>query len=212
MVGEAEVPPEPEHGRRHHSASLAQLGSLSSMLVRARTSGQDLATSGPTPESRKDLEVPVTDQPPHDATSGETTPPPAWDQGQDPYRSPSNGMGLAALVVGVVAVILAVLVFPLGILAGIVALVLGIIGRKRVSRREATNGGQATAGIVTGVLAIVIGGVLTAIVGTFIIDNADEFEDLADCLAEAGNDTAAQEECNERFADELGAPAPGTDG
>lgn len=137
-------------------------------------------------------------------------PPSGGPGGQPPYGGqpyggapPKNGMGTAALVLGIIAVVLAVLLFPLGILLGIIAAVLGFLGRKKAARREATNGGQATAGMVLGLVAILVGGLIAAFVGNFIADNSDEIGDLSDCLADAGTE-ADETACREEFEGELG--------
>lgn len=119
-----------------------------------------------------------------------------------PVVQPSNGIGLASLIVGIVAILLAIFLFPLGILLGIVAVVLGIVGRSRAKRGRATNRGQATAGLVTGIVAVVIGGLIAVFVGNFLADNADEITELSDCLQSAG-DADAQADCRRRFESEL---------
>lgn len=118
---------------------------------------------------------------------------------------PSNGTGVGALVVGLLALVLSVLFFPLGVLLGIVAVILGVLGRKKAARGEATNGGVAVAGITTGVIAVAIGVLVAIFVGGFIADNADEIDDLAECLEQAGTDQAA-DECAAEFEDEIGSP------
>lgn len=68
---------------------------------------------------------------------------------------PSNGMGTAALVVGIVSAVIFCL-WPLAIILGILAVIFGVIGRGKVRRGEATNSGQALAGIICGAVGIVI--------------------------------------------------------
>jgi hypothetical protein len=73
-------------------------------------------------------------------------------------RGDRNGLGTAALVLGITAVIFSFI--PLvGIIAwpiGITGLVLGFVGLARVNRREATNRGVAIAGLITSGAALVI--------------------------------------------------------
>ena len=73
-------------------------------------------------------------------------------------RGDRNGLGTAALVLGVIAVIFSFI--PLvGIIAwpiGITGLILGFVGLARVNRREATNRGVAIAGLITSGAALVI--------------------------------------------------------
>ena len=118
---------------------------------------------------------------------------PGWPA---PPSAPRNGMGTAALVVGIIALITSF--FLIGGLLGIIAVILGIIGLVRARRGEATNRGMAIAGIVTGALAILI----AIVVGVFLADNADEIEDLGDCLEDATTDQE-REDCANRFEDEV---------
>ena len=73
-------------------------------------------------------------------------------------RGDRNGLGTAALVLGVIAVIFSFI--PLvGIIAwpiGITGVILGFVGLARVNRREATNRGVAIAGLITSGAALVI--------------------------------------------------------
>jgi hypothetical protein len=84
-----------------------------------------------------------------------------------------NGLGLAGMVCGIVGVVLGWIpfVFWLGFILGILALVFGAIGRGRFGRGEANNGGQATAAIVLGAVAIVFG-VLSVIWTVHLVHNA----------------------------------------
>lgn len=127
-----------------------------------------------------------------------TTVPPAGDQPEwSTPSSPSNGIGIAALVVGIVALVLCWIPF-LGLVLAIVALVLGIVGIRKASRGEATNKGMAITGVVTGGLAIV-GGMLSILFFLFI---ADEFGSLIECVEQA--ETAEEEqECQTQFEDDL---------
>src|SRR3954468_19304952 len=90
-----------------------------------------------------------------------------------PPRAPANGMGTAALVLGILAVLFGFLLAPLGAVLGIVAVILGIAGRKRFRLGMATNGGAATAGIVTGVIGFLIGALITATIGVVIFQHGD---------------------------------------
>lgn len=72
-----------------------------------------------------------------------------------PAAAPANGLGVAALVIGIIALVLCWVPF-VGLL-GIVAVILGFIGIRRVSRGAATNRGMSITGVVTGVLATLAG-------------------------------------------------------
>jgi uncharacterized membrane protein HdeD (DUF308 family) len=120
-------------------------------------------------------------------------PPGGAGYGAAPTARPRrNGMGTAALVVGVVALVLVVLILfaPLGALLGLVALVLGIVGLVRANRGQADNRGQAVAGLVTGALALVV--------GAFFATNVNDFRQFGSCLDGARGDQA-REACAERL-------------
>jgi drug/metabolite transporter (DMT)-like permease len=79
-----------------------------------------------------------------------------------PYAAaPRNGYGVAAMVLGIVGVVAAfngffIFTLPLALSAGVLATVFGVLGRRRVQRAEADNGGQALAGIILGPIAILL--------------------------------------------------------
>jgi hypothetical protein len=86
-------------------------------------------------------------------------------------------MGVAALVVGVASLVAALsfVLFPLGFIGGIVAVIFGIIARTGGRAAGATNSGQAVAGIVCGVLALVIAVTFGVRVRTLVADNTSVF-------------------------------------
>ncbi|MBP3086893.1 DUF4190 domain-containing protein [Mycolicibacterium fortuitum] len=115
-------------------------------------------------------------------------------------RGPANGLGIAALILAIVALLLTWSVIG-GLIFGIVALVLGFLGRGRHQRGEATNGGVATAGIVLGAIACVLSLVF---VGIWVYFGQRWFDDIGGrdyvhCLQEAGDDTVAQQRCEKEF-------------
>ena len=129
--------------------------------------------------------------------------------GQQPYGTQPygqqggrrrNGLGIAALVLGILA-LLTGLVF-IGGLLGLIAIVLGFLGRGRVKRGEADNGGMAIAGIVLGVIGIVLAGL--ALAAGLSLLNSEEFGSYAECARSAGGDRAAVEQCARDFQDQLG--------
>ena len=115
-----------------------------------------------------------------------------------------NGMGVAALVSGVVALVLvALLLFsPLGALLGLIAVVLGIVGLVRANRGEADNRGQAVAGLVTGGLALLLGVVFTISVGTWFATHVNDFQRFGQCMDDAVGE-AAREECARQLSRDL---------
>ena len=84
-------------------------------------------------------------------------------------QQPRNGMGVAALVVGIIALLFSW--FPGVGLLGVVAIILGIVGLSRVRKRMATNRGMSIAGIVLGALATIIG-IIVLIITVFVVQQA----------------------------------------
>lgn len=80
-------------------------------------------------------------------------PPPPPGYGATP-AAPQNAQGLVAMILGIVAIPLVCCVY-IGLPVGIAAAVLGYMGKQKADRGLATNGGQALAGIITGVIAVV---------------------------------------------------------
>lgn len=122
--------------------------------------------------------------------------------GAPPYgtpvaAAPKNGLGIAALVLGILALLTGW--FLLGALFGLIAIVLGIIGRRRASRGEATNGGMALAGIVLGVLGI-LSAVFVAVTVASLF--GEQFSSLTDCLNQADTQ-AAVEQCQSDFEQDV---------
>ena len=119
--------------------------------------------------------------------------------GSAPRRPPRNGLGIAALVLGILALLTAL--FVVGGAFGIAAIVLGFLGRGRAKRGEATNGGMALAGIVLGVLSLLL--TVLVLVGVASLFQSEQFSNLADCLESAGNDRAAQQQCQAEFEEDV---------
>ncbi|MEU0967938.1 DUF4190 domain-containing protein [Streptomyces sp. NPDC005917] len=68
---------------------------------------------------------------------------------------PNNGLGTASLVTGIISAV-GFCAWPVALVMGVLAIVFGSIGRARVRRGEATNGGQALAGIICGSAGLVL--------------------------------------------------------
>ena len=127
---------------------------------------------------------------------------------QPMVRPPSarsrNGLGVAALVLGVASLVAAFsfVLFPLGLLGGLVAVILGVIALSRGSTGGATNTGQAWAGTICGLLALVIGIVFAVRVGTFVEHNSGAFTSFDNCIAKASNRSEVAT-CIQRFANRV---------
>ena len=129
-------------------------------------------------------------------------PPPASEHvGTSSYR---NGMGTAALVVGVVALVLAVLLifFPIAFVLGILAVIFGFVGIRRADRGEANNRGHALAGLVCGALAFVLAISIAIRLGTFINDHSGDFRSFWTCVTGAPSESE-QRSCGETLARRL---------
>ena len=127
---------------------------------------------------------------------GAYPPAPYGDYYQGPPPAPKNGLGVAALVVAIIALIGSFSVVG-GILLGIVAVILGFIARGRAKSGEATNGGVALAGIILGVFSIIAGLAFIAIwVSLFKEVGATDY---FDCLQQAGQDRTAVQQCSDEF-------------
>ena len=80
--------------------------------------------------------------------------PPGYGFPPAPTALPRNGMGTAALVLGIIA---AVTFFTgWGVILGILAIIFGGVGMGRASRGEATNRGMAVAGLVLGIASFIL--------------------------------------------------------
>jgi hypothetical protein len=90
--------------------------------------------------------------------------------------APSNGMGVASLVLGIIGTVL-FFTSVLAIILGVLAIIFGAIGRARASRGEAVNGGQALAGLILGVVAVIVG---TIILVAVIADAQGDFDNSTD--------------------------------
>ncbi|WP_411080609.1 DUF4190 domain-containing protein [Streptomyces sp. cmx-18-6] len=106
---------------------------------------------------------------------------PGYDAyGQQPWGpAPANGLGTAAMVLGIVSVVVFCL-YGLGIILGILALVFGLIGLGRAKRGEATNRGMAVAGIVLGSVGMVIAAAFLGAVIWAIANDKSDYDDSYD--------------------------------
>ncbi|MFH8613511.1 DUF4190 domain-containing protein [Streptomyces sp. NPDC017979] len=103
-------------------------------------------------------------------------------------REPQNGMGIAAMVLGICSLATFYIYGIFGFVLGVIAVILGVIGRRRAGRGEANNPGQALAGIITGAIGIVLGAAFLAfliwLVSTDFTDDSDQ-----DTITEVTDDT-----------------------
>ena len=122
-------------------------------------------------------------------------PPTPMGYGDYPLQT-RNGLGIAALIVAIIALVSSFSIVG-GIVLGLVAVVLGFLGRARAKRGEADNGGVALAGIVLGVVAVIAGLSFIAVwVGLFRQVGANDY---FDCLQQAGQDRDKVQMCSDEF-------------
>ena len=117
---------------------------------------------------------------------------------------PRNGLGVAALVLGVGSLVAAAsfLLFPLALVGGVVGAILGAVGIARASSGRATNQGQAAAGLACSVIALILAAVLAVRVGTWVTHNTGPLGRLDKCLTKASG-RASVADCFATFAKEV---------
>ncbi|AQQ15398.1 hypothetical protein CGLAU_07215 [Corynebacterium glaucum] len=115
-----------------------------------------------------------------------------------------NNLALASLIVGIIGLVFIVLFFPLAIVLGLVAIVLGVMGMRRAKAIEETNQygvqtsrrGFAIGGLVTGIIATVVS-VILMVLGVKIAQDLVDSGVVEACEQYVG-DNKALEECLER--------------
>jgi hypothetical protein len=106
-----------------------------------------------------------------------------------------NGMGTAALILGIASIPLCGLV-----VLGPLAIVFGIVGRKRVARRQADNKSAAVWGMVLGLFGALLSTVVIVALVHFV--RTPEFDRFMDC-DKGATTTEAQNQCAQDLVDEL---------
>lgn len=118
-----------------------------------------------------------------------------------PPRRPRNGFGIAALVLGLLALVLSWTIIG-GIVLGLLALIFGLLGLARVRRGKATNGGLSLAGIVLGTIGLLLAIGIVAF-GLSIL-NSPAGQSYQQCIAKSGGNPAAIEQCSSEFGRRVG--------
>jgi membrane-bound ClpP family serine protease len=140
------------------------------------------------------------------ATTEPVSVPPEPAAAPSPTVRQRNGLGVAALVLGVASLVAVAsfVLFPLALIGGIVGVILGAIALNRAGRGVSMNRGQAIAGLTCSAVALILAIVLSVRVGTWASDNRKPLGRLESCLTKAGNGTAVGD-CFARFAKEITA-------
>ncbi|MFF2553600.1 DUF4190 domain-containing protein [Nocardia sp. NPDC058058] len=127
-------------------------------------------------------------------------PPPGGQQPQYWQESPKGkGLAITALVLGIIAVLTfwTVILTVVGVFFGLLAAIFGLIAMMKARKGTSGGFGMAVAGLILGVLSLIGGVVIGILVWVVFKDNGGT--DLVDCLNKAGNDTAAQQRCQDDF-------------
>jgi uncharacterized membrane protein len=111
------------------------------------------------------------------------------------------GLGIAALVVGVASLVAALsfVLLPIGLVGSLVAICLGVAALVRGRSGGTANPGQATAGLVCGILGLAVGILFAVRLGTFVASNTDVFTRFDNCLAKASGRSQVAD-CIAQFA------------
>jgi Domain of unknown function (DUF4190) len=132
---------------------------------------------------------------PHPGYLPAPPPPPYYGYPRPPVQ-PRNGLGIASLVLAIIALVSVWSVF-VAVVLGIIAVIIGFLGRGRVKRGTANNGGVAIAGIVLGTLAVIVGLAFVAVWTAVWKDVGGG--DYIDCMQKAGSDHFQQQRCADQF-------------
>lgn len=109
---------------------------------------------------------------------------------------PRNGLGVTALVLAVIALVASCSVVG-GLVLGIAAIIIGFLGRGRVTRGEANNGGIALTGIILGALAVIVSLAFIALYSN--VFNEYGGRDLVSCVQSANGDNDKVQQCMDEF-------------
>ena len=105
-------------------------------------------------------------------------------------------MGIAALVLGALALVFSWTIVG-GFLFGVLGVVFGVIHNGRVRRRQATAQGLGIAGLVMGIIGIVVAGILV-IVGAWLFSTS-RGQNYLDCVNNANGNQQEIQRCIDRY-------------
>lgn len=100
-------------------------------------------------------------QPPYGYDQGLHGGPPGYGGPGGPFGEPPKGFAIASLVLGILGFITSCVV--LGVIPGIIAVILGVVGVRKAASGSAGGRGMAIAGLILGVLSILLAVILGAI-------------------------------------------------
>ena len=101
-----------------------------------------------------------------------------------------------------------------GAILGLLAVIFGVIGRGRVRKGVATNGGAALTGLILGLLVLILNIILTVFVGASVFAflqsggaaSIDQFQQCLSAAQQGPNPAAVQQalqQCGEQFNQQL---------
>ncbi|MFE7132993.1 DUF4190 domain-containing protein [Streptomyces sp. NPDC057638] len=122
-------------------------------------------------------------------------------QGQPAPRPMRNGLGTAALILGIIGALsgLIPLLFWMAGILGLIAVILGLVGNGRVKRGEANNRGVTLTGAVMGLVALVL-----SVIGMVITFKA--VDDAVDEIDKALTPTGTKDDGGKKGTDDVLAP------
>ncbi|MBT2491824.1 DUF4190 domain-containing protein [Streptomyces sp. ISL-96] len=114
---------------------------------------------------------------------------PQFPQGPTPAAQARNGLGTAALILGIIGALSGLIpfLFWLAGILGVIALIMGLAGRGRAKRGGATNKGVALAGAILGLISLIM-----SVVGAVILFKA--VDDAVDDINKATSGSSASKE------------------
>ncbi|GGX22520.1 DUF4190 domain-containing protein [Streptomyces chryseus] len=120
---------------------------------------------------------------------------PQFPQAPTPAAQARNGLGTAALILGIIGALSGLIpfFFWLAGILGIIALVMGLAGRGRAKRGGATNKGVALAGAILGLISLIM-----SVVGAVILFKA--VDDAVDDINKATSSSSATKESGDGSA------------
>ena len=158
------------------------------------------ATGGPDPSDQAGQPQGTGQAGPPQGTGQAHQPPPQQPQPQQAggpahQAPPTNGLAVAALIIGILSLLVSWIPFVglLGVVGGGLALLLGLLGRGR-AKKIANGAALAVTGIVTGLLAVLVGIASTALPVLFFQGMIGDFEAVDRCIEETGDEDACLEE------------------
>ena len=121
---------------------------------------------------------------------------PGHDPAPRPLPSQGRRTGRLALVLGIISLFTSLAV--VGAAVGIAAIVVGIRARARARRGDGSGGGTGTAGLIMGVLSLLVAFTVASGTWVFYERHGDALNEYQECRREATSDDELAE-CSRRF-------------